>query len=121
MSWHTWIKATEWNVNCMKSAYIRDKASPRAGWRKSEDRVKIIEYKDFEEPTDIVVIVHHEGLALPSKPCVLVGPNLDDDKRHTFSDMQRKKYVDAAANRCHADESMWSELTITRSTSRRAR
>eukprot|EP00972_Heterocapsa_arctica_P101124 14905477-Heterocapsa_arctica.AAC.1 len=114
MSWHSWIKATQWNVNCMKTAYIRDKASSGTGWRKSEDRVNIIEYTEFEEPTDVVVIVHHEGMTWPNKPSAIVGPSLDDDKRQTFSDVQRKKYVDAAAYRCHADESMWSELTITK-------
>eukprot|EP00972_Heterocapsa_arctica_P070319 10387570-Heterocapsa_arctica.AAC.1 len=67
MSWHTWIKATQWNVNCMKTAYIRDQASPGTGWRKYEDRGNITEFREFEEQTDIVVIVHHEGLTFPDK------------------------------------------------------
>ena len=111
MSRSTWVKETQWHFDNVKTTYVQ----AQAGWRKIEDRVPIREWADFDEPANLVVVVHHEQLLMPTtkRPAASEAPRVQDSRRRAFNHDQRKKYQDVAAHLCYVDCAMWAQLKPT--------
>ena len=110
-TYNTWVKHTQWNSECRKSAY----AHQDGDWRKCEDRVWITDFMEFEDQTPVIVIVHSDRLVMPtarnqSEIAVANQPKVQGQKARPFSQKKRARYEGDAAYLCCADQAMWSCL-----------
>ena len=83
----SWVKLTEWNTGCMKTAFLR--ISP-GFWRIVENRHPVNRWQDTHgfdgnEKEDLIVIIDGESLKMPKDSAHPTHPRVDAESRRTWS------------------------------------
>ena len=106
----TWVKITQWNVNCLKTVYVKFGSK----WKLLGDRRPIDKWVWLDESRDCIVVVHHQQMVLPEdrvkKRAKAYLCEVMENNRKILSSKQRELVTKEVALVAQADHDMMRTL-----------